>query len=450
MSINNIKVLVISHNSFSKTLNNGKTLESLFASFPKHNIAQLFFSKNEYPDFDFCDNYFKITDEDVLKNLISLNKKHGQRVDNENIKISENKIRKHLKNRIWQLLQTVSSYVIIFRDLLWKTGFWKIPSLFKWIEQFNADLIFYCGGNSGFSHDIVLYLKNKYNVPLVSYFTDDYLVSPLNRNIIDKIHRNKMKKFYYRTIENSSLLFVIGELMAQVYSAYFQKEFSPIMNSVSSTKFDYYNKFKDRENKTIRIVYFGGLHLNRWRMISYLSCIIQKNKSFFSIIPEIHVYTNSKITSTIKESYQNNNIIIRGPLTGDELIKEMINADILLHVESDDKYNKSLTKLSVSTKIPEYLLTKNCVLAYGPSEVASMRLLQDNNIGILIDSEESEDSVLKKITSLIENKEKRMEIGNKGYKYAKENFDSEVTKMNFIKKIVELLEKSTNNTQLIL
>lgn len=444
MNLSSPKILVVSHNAFSKILNNGKTLESLFDLFPKRDLAQLFFSKNEFPDFDFCDNYFKMTDEDVLKNLVLFRGKYGKKLTyQESVKFEKTEI-KNKKNRVWSLLQSISSYIIIFRDLLWKTGLWKTKTLFKWIEEFNPNLIFYCGGNSGFSHDIVLEIKNRYNIPLITYFTDDYLINPLNRNVIDKIHRNRMKKFYSKTVENSSLLFVIGELMAQEYTIYFKKKFHPIMNSISSEKFDYYHEFRNIDKQQIRIVYFGGLHLNRWRMIARLGYIIQQNMSFFPIIPEIQVYTNSEITSVIKEDFEKNNIRIKKPLVGDDLIKEMVNTDILLHVESNDNYYKSLTKLSVSTKIPEYLLTKNSVLAYGPSEVASIRLLEDNAIGIVIDSEENEHSILEKLSSLIENREKRIEIGSKGYRYAKEKFDVEITRKDFMKKI-EILMQNTSN-----
>ena len=62
----------------------------------------------------------------------------------------------------------------------------------------------------------------------------------------------------------------------------------------------------------------------------------------------------------------------------------MFDADAFLHIESDDESYCSLTKLSVSTKIPEYLISSRLVIGYGPVYLASMKLLKDNNIGIVI------------------------------------------------------------------
>lgn len=443
----NRRILVISHNSFSDSINNGKTLESLFKLLPKENIAQLFFSENENPDFDFCNNYFKITDTDVLISLLSYKNKKVSRLTRYEEKNTNNK-KSSLYKKVWNYLKEISSYIITFRDLLWKTGRWKSSSLFKWIEEFNPDVIFYCGGNSGFSHEIAVFLKKKYNIPLITYFTDDYLINPIPRNILDKIQRSRMKKFYKKTVDNSSLLFVIGDLMAEEYSAYFKRTFYPIMNSVPNDKFDFFNDLKNKNKTspkdTLRITYFGGLHLNRWEMISHLGEIIKNNINSFNIKPYIEVFTNTPITTNIKDNFDKNEIIIKKPLSGDELIKEMVNSDILLHVESDDKYYKSLTKLSVSTKLPEYLLTKNFILGFGPQDVASMKLLSQNNIGKVVDSNESEEFILSYIINIINNENLRLEMGLKGYNFARQKFNHEVTRTFFM----EQLNLSTLNKRL--
>jgi hypothetical protein len=64
-----VNVLVVSTNCFSDVYNNGKTLESIFSSFDKRNLAQVFFSENMNPDLNFVNNYFKISDVNVLKNF---------------------------------------------------------------------------------------------------------------------------------------------------------------------------------------------------------------------------------------------------------------------------------------------------------------------------------------------------------------------------------------------
>lgn len=60
------KVLVISHNCFSTSGSNGRTLGNFFVNWPKEAIAQ-FFIFNEIPDSSVCENYFRVTDTEALK-----------------------------------------------------------------------------------------------------------------------------------------------------------------------------------------------------------------------------------------------------------------------------------------------------------------------------------------------------------------------------------------------
>lgn len=425
------KFLIISHNSFSKTSNNGKSLESIFGNYSKENLAQLFFSQNEDPDFTFCNNYFKITDTDIIKNLITLSKSNGGIINcNSNTNsFSKNKF----KNYIFKFLKKNASKIILFRDLLWKVGKWKTPALFKWIKNFNPDIIFYVGGNNGFSHDIATYIQDKYSLPLVTFFTDDYLINPKYDNLLSKIQHHRMNKFYHRTIKKSSLCFTIGELMSKEYSNYFKKDFLYIMNSIPIEPYI----IPDKRNNKITISYIGGLHLNRWKMICEFAQIINQIGS--SYILSINVYTTTSLTQEMLQSFTNNHINYRGAVFGTELNKAFNDTDLLLHVESNEQYYRSLTKLSVSTKIPEYLATGKCIIGYGPIEVASMRLLSDNNIGIVISSDNNNN--YQGLATALEDYNFRIEIGKNGYDFANKYFETKYVREKFHNNIINIIKK---------
>ena len=70
------RILVISNNSFSNTTNNGKTLASFFDKYPVNNIAQLYFYL-ELPSYTHYHNYFRITDNDIVKCVLKKNDKCG-------------------------------------------------------------------------------------------------------------------------------------------------------------------------------------------------------------------------------------------------------------------------------------------------------------------------------------------------------------------------------------
>jgi hypothetical protein len=425
--VNTNKILIVSHNCFSKVSNNGKTLESIFSTFSKDEIAQLFFNDDSTIDFEYCSNYFKITDLNVLISLLSFKSICGENISKTNLKNKKN------SNKLFSY--SFKSKTVIFsilRDLLWSSGKWKSPNLFEWINNFNPDIIFFVGGNYEFSHNIAYHLSVQYNRPLVSYFTDDYVLNPQCRNIVERYQRSRMVKYFSKTIEHSSMCFAIGYDMANEYSMYFKKIFLPLMNSVERE--DYIPYLNNR--KVLVISYFGGLHLNRWQMIIRLARVING--------AVINIYTIDIPSDDILLEFQKYNIVYKGTVEGDYLKNEIIKSDVLLHVESDDKYYRSLTKLSVSTKIPEYLISGRLVLGFGPMEVASMRLLEAYNIGIVISSSITDNELKLELDKVISNYLTRYKIGLNGYEYAIENFDKSKNSYFFKTNIKKLISKYEN------
>ena len=59
------KVLVISNECFSKTSSNGRTLGNFFSGWSKDKLAQFYISSGT-PDFNYCTNYFRVTDGQAL------------------------------------------------------------------------------------------------------------------------------------------------------------------------------------------------------------------------------------------------------------------------------------------------------------------------------------------------------------------------------------------------
>lgn len=421
-----MKILVIAHNSFSDVLNNGKTLESLFKNFEKDQIAQLFFSENEIPDFNFCNNYYKITDIDVFKSIFKNKNLCGKQI----IQSTEYKIMDQRKNGLllksFNFAKKYSDKIVLFRDYLWKFNSWKSKGLYTWIENFKPNAIFYVGGDSGFSHEIAVFLSNRYNIPLSIYFTDDYLIFPKNRNIFDFLQRKRMKKFYNKTVSKSELSYAIGDSMAEEYTNFFNKKFLPIMNSIENVS---YHPYIQKNNKII-ISYFGGLHLNRWKMLIKFAEATSN--------AQVNIYSIANPEKDVLEKFKKAGIQFKGSVSGNDLQNAILASDVLLHVESDDDYNRLLTKLSISTKIPEYLISGRLVIGFGPTDVASMKILSSNNIGIVLSSEISKDVLREELDKIVTNFELRKKIGKRGYDYAVENFNNQIIAEDFKKRLLHL------------
>lgn len=419
------KVLVIAANPFSDINNNGKTLKSIFSAFHKESLYELYFrpQDNIIGDGEFAQSYYAFCEMDIIRSIIHFSKKCGgiQTFEKGKAKeIAEDKtyrsfLNGNLKNIKW------------LRSLLWKTRRWDTKEYRDWLRACNPDIVFALLGGPGTSYTIAQEISKQFNVPLAVYFTDDYLIHPVRKNWLDKWRYIREEKHYRKIITASSALFTIGELMSKEYSAYFGKEFDCIMNSVSLYPF----VPKTTISHTKTIAYFGGLNLNRWKMISRFSELVSGKA-------RVLVYTGQEITDEIDKAFKISGVELGGFLKGEEVRTKMLESDILLHIESDDKYYRSLTCLSVSTKIPEYLMSSRPVVAYGPAEIASIRLISDNNLGITISSEESEANQKNVLFKFLDNEEQQQLYVKRAYDYASSHFDKDKVSEGLRNKIIQI------------
>ncbi len=410
-----MKVLVISHNSFSQTHNNGKTLSSLFSAFEKQELCQLYFSPSGSVDYSRCENYYLIRDIDALKSVFSRRRCGSTKVDD--IPELPNGIRRSSANWL----------VLLLRSLVWRMSSWYRGGLDSWLTKQNPDILFYVGGNSLFSHRIACSLSDELNIPLVSYFTDDYVIFP-SPNFYTKI----LKKCYKRTISRSRKLYVIGKKMAEEYSHYYNREFLPIMNIIDVPRVKPVYKKKDSK---LSINYFGGIGWARDKEIlrfamflrDFIEPSLSKNVS-------LGIYTFGVIDGRVRNELLKYNVNIHNGLTGNELQSAMKDSDIFLHVESIEPYYCSLTKLSVSTKIPEYMGLAKPIIAFGPIQLASFGVISEVNSSLVINDSPELIKDKKRLNSIIQtlnSDEELQHISDENYAYALSHFNRPVVANQF-------------------
>lgn len=414
------RILIISHNPFSSISNNGKTLEAIFSKFEKEEIYQLYFVDDEYIDLNYANSYYSILDRE----LISSSKKEN---NNESL---ERNVEPKPESSFISSIKKYNHSLAIFRDLLWKVRKpEKKIEFVQWLEHINPDFVFFVGANQSFAYNITNFVVSKLKVKYAVFFTDDYIIYPQKNNILKFIQNKILLKKYKSIIANASLCFAIGEKMCQEYSLFFNKQFQPIMNMADVSK----EIIKTTSNDKFVISYFGGLHLERWKMLCEFSDNIDRQKVV------LQVYTTAKITDEINKCFKKTGIIYKGGVSGKDLTNAIANSDALIHIESNDVKYQSLTKLSVSTKIPEYLNTNKLVIAYGPKNIASIELISKNNVGLVITEKRN---IKKEIDNIINDRALIQKFSDNARKYVKENFDINKNSEEFKKLIEATIDES--------
>lgn len=392
----NNRVLVISHNAFSTTNNMGKTLVSLFHDFKNNEIAQLYFHSFK-PDIDKCSSWFQITDFDVLKSIVDRKECGNITTLNQN---ESQDYKDNSQALIYRIGKDHSSAKLLLRDLVWKIGRWNTENLYKWVESFNPTHIFFASGYSMFAYDVALTISRKYDIPLITYFCDDYYheniknLSPLYyvRKVLFKAKVNEIVK------QSRDLVFISESMQKQYFQTFNingHTILTPYLNSLEK------KKSKNGIEFPIKISYIGNVLLGRWELLVEIAkCISRINKKDNYIDFEVYsANASEQIIQALKIDGVN---YYKGNLSSDKVKKKMIESDILLHVESFENQYIEKTRHSFSTKIADYLASGRYILAVGPDEVFSLKYLKNSEVAYIINDE---DYIEKKIRDFfIENK----------------------------------------------
>ena len=395
----NINVLVISNNCFSKTKNNGKTLASFFRDWDSINISQLYFS-SEIPDDEYYMNYFRISDKDVLYNCITKRKTCGKRVD-----LKKQEAYSQDKKKII----VINELTLLIREYFWRKCEWETKELNDWILYNQPNIVFFCAGDSIFAYNIAMRIVDKYHLKLAIYFTDDYIISKKSTSPFFKVRRSLLKDKMSESIKTCDAFFTISPKMREAYKKVFNKESHLLLNS---TNLHSENK-NDQSKEDFILVYAGNLCYGRERIIAYLARAIKEyNNKYYPRKVKLKIFSGEKVSKkTIRRITVNDTSEFCGSLDKDELKKQLNNCNMVVHVESFSKREKNITRFSLSTKISELMSLEKCILAIGPEDIGSMEYLASSAYCI------NDLKFLKqKIENILNNTEEQNILAHKAYK----------------------------------
>jgi len=431
-----VKVLVISHNCFSTFQNMGKTLKGLFGSFEKEQICQLYLYPS-FPNVDVCNSYFRITDEEVLKSIFHRTN-CGQIIDKNEINEDNSLFDDEQLSAKYQKGRRKKSYMMIARNLIWKIGKWKTDGLMQWIKNENPDIIFYASGDFCFSHNIALTISKKLNIPLVTYFCDDYFsIDRISLSPLYWVNKGMIRHCIRKTIQESKELIYITDQFEKYYFKVLGKH-----GKVITTP--YYQKamvaFDNRKENTEPMVisYIGNISLKRWETLIELGKVLSiLNKDNNKLV--LNIYSQSTDKEIINRLSDGKSMFFKGALTTEEVYEIMEESDFLLHVESFDKIEAKRVRFSLSTKIADYLASNKPIIAIGLEGTASIDYLKENGAAFVFTDLYTLSDKLNRILE----KKLQIEVVNNAQRICDSNHNMEKNSLK-LKTILETIKGGKN------
>lgn len=424
------KVLVISHNCFSKTGSNGRTLSNLFSGWPLEFLAQFYIS-NEKPDFNICNNYYRVTDAEAVKALMQntdLEKMHLKTMDTNEINNYNDSKTESLFSKLLKIKKKKSPLSYILRNFVWDTKKWKKESFNNWVKEFKPEVILIQLGDYSFMLRIALEIAKENNIPIIIYNSEDYFfkqkksISPLYYyyRLDYKMQFNKLITYASHSIYNS-------ELLKETYTNEWKHKNTVIMNSTDMKPKSLVNK-----NSSIRVSYLGNLGVGRHQPLIEIAETFQLiNQKIF-----VDIYGNIPNEEIKKALTSCKGIRLKGFVSYNEVEIVMKSSDILIHAENFSNFYKKELKHAFSTKIADSLASGTNFIVYAPANLACTRYLSDKNAAFVVNDSEKLYTSLKEM--LNNNKLREIQIKN-GIKTVEEYHSLEKNSIvfrNIIKKYI--------------
>jgi len=410
------RVLVVSVNPLSATSNNGKTIASFFEGHPVDSIAQVFFHR-EAPSSPVCRKYIRITDAHILRFLTGYGRRPvaAEALHAEAATTGQSVASQANLDRVkgWWWLR-------LLRSLAWRFTPWESsPALVAWLDEFDPQVIFFCGGDANYLYPAVEGWARRFDIPVAFYITDDYVLPISTRSPARLIYRRWTRRVFRRMTRGAGAIFTIGDHMSKVYEARFGFSSVPIMNAVDIGR---RTPPQSVAGERVDFVYVGSLHSNRWRVLSDLGSAIQVLRTE-GVDCELTVYARDRPTGEAGAGLASSRVTYGGSLGQEEVAQVLARATVAVHVEAFDRESKAVTALSISTKIPEYMAYGVPILAIGPEDVASMLYVRDGGFGRCVTTQDPED-LLSAARDLAQDPEERGRLSARGLELAVINHSS--------------------------
>ena len=383
-----MKVLIISHNALSTYNNMGRTLLSLFSTFPKEQLCQLFVHP-AMPDAGACESYYRITDKQVLKGVLTFSVPGGELTEQAGAAHAPAEANTN------QAVGRTKPLARMGRDVLWKLSRWYSAPLKGWLADQKPDCIFLAPGYAKFIYDIALRISRDLGIPIVTYICDDYYFVKTPKGLLARCQQGMLRRKMDQTLSKTAHLVGICPEILAPYTEKFGVAGTEIMTGASFTS------PRRPEHGGIGAVfsYFGNIGCNRYINLAHLGRTLDEINRETGKSHRLEIYTGEHREEIMAQFRDIACVTVSGFIAPEQVRQKTLTSDFVVHTEAFDPESMDLVKNSVSTKIADSLACGIPLVAYGPAQVASMAHLIRHDCAFIATSPEALRPMLDKALS---------------------------------------------------
>lgn len=431
----NVRILVISDVPWSEDNSVGNTYSNIFRNMENVEFANLF-CKPGKPKSKILTKYYQMTEKKIFWNLIRKENNMNETLDTK-MEDAGGELNKK-EQKIYDLLRSLRfPFLFIAREFIWKVGKWKTKELDEFLQEFSPDIIFSFCLDSVYYANIIDYCRVTTGSNTVLFFADD-VYAYKSMNPLYLLHQYVVRKSIKRLASHCRLIYGATPELCGEYSNILKTKIFPLYKICYDIP-----ETKTIINTPLKMTYTGNLFYGRWKVLTLLSEAIKEiNKDSTKIL--LNIYTSGLHNrKMIKSLNKDNASCLRKRIPYDEVKKVLKESEIVVHVESFERKEIRKTRLSFSTKIVDCIQSGSCLLAIGPSEVASINMLRKHDIAEVITTNRK-DNIKATIENILENNNILIETSENMKEYGIKYHTPEYLRINLYNKLEEL-KKGDNN-----
>lgn len=433
-----MRILILSNYPWKNSNSFGNTYSSIFGKVPNTEIAHVYMFEGKPDPIANVSNFYQILERDVMKSVFCLNKGIGvgeriyvhKEVDNE---IRENE---HRPQTLYGKLLSFGKrnhWILLFwaRELAWKFGRINYDGLMDFVRVFKPDIFFLPYSNTFYTNRLALYIKNHYDIPMVIEMAmDHYSLHRVSWSPLFWMDRFAKRRQIKKLVNHSEMMFVISKKLKEELETELKLPCRVLYKTPDKLRA---YKAYERKDGTVRFLFTGNISANRWKSLALLV-----NELKVQQFGHLDIYTPTPISCSMSRALNVEGVSsLHPPVSQSEVIDLQNNADILVHAEAFDKYNKSLVRCAISTKIMDYLSVGRCILAIGPSDVSSIEYLTENDVALIADSKEM---LSQQVSAVRTDRQLIGEYAEKGRNYAVNQLNEDVIRKEFYDELQSVID----------
>ena len=277
------------------------------------------------------------------------------------------------------------TFFYMCRDLIWKIGRWRSNAIAKFLDEIKPDILYLPVYHSGYMIDVQRYVIKRTKVPVVVHITDELYAYPPHpwSTPMKSLYHMWLRGKLQRLIKKAKYGEAFAEDMVQEYQQAFSIPFYLIGKGVDISALQANRDWS--VSKVFSFVFTGNYGGERGQALIALAQAIAAQPS----PARLCIYSTSRADAETDRKLAETGVVdLAGAVGASEIGHIQRTADCLVHVEGFSSKSIYETRLSFSTKIIDYLMAMRPILAIGPAEINSIKVLEQNELAEVAKSDE--------------------------------------------------------------